>query len=675
LALVAAALAASTAFAQKPGGIIAAFNTGQNYGDDRRVVQFYNADDPSAPLFGAFVGFDELNNYDDPTAMTVDPLTGNVYVGCFDTGTPNGGVTTMTAYDTNGDGTGSPIYDTDGDIDLLKIDFVSIYNEWAANSGGAYVTYYGKQDAALVDDGFGGTQQPVIPGEQANPMFIGNGAIDKVGEVARSNGGFYFNRRMAFMNDDTILMLDAQAADGSTDPADDVQIRILERVSTSPGISGASGSGNKVEGGYNLGTSESWESRIVGNLQSDFSAGLPLTASEPEAISGVISVGSDQGFFFGESDGGGVNQEFDPNGDPTTDADNDGDEYYAPRSDDLGFYKLIDTNSDNVPDDAVRLAIDQGLVDAETDTPMYLDEIRFYDDPTSDLNANTADGKWTTGSENIVGHLPADFNYDRTVDGGDFAILSANWEQTGDDETGDATGDGTVDGGDFAVLSARWEDRSMRPADGSFDHIFVDEADGKLVIVESNIFDNDASGNPDRNHPAILTVDFIYDAVNDRIVIDNGTWTMDEITSDPSAPHNFDGDNTGDGNSDGYVFPNDSGETGGVEYPLDGRYAVYDAENDLVYFVEDDEDVAGSQLGMDIYVYDLVNGVMTAAYMDVEESFNLFDSDDFTEYMDTGSFVGSLSDLPASGQQPVPEPATLAVLGLGGLALLRRRRR
>jgi hypothetical protein len=50
-----------------------------------------------------------------------------------------------------------------------------------------------------------------------------------------------------------------------------------------------------------------------------------------------------------------------------------------------------------------------------------------------------------------------DANLDQAVDGGDFAILSANWEAgLRGWETADFTGDGAVNGADFAVLSAHW---------------------------------------------------------------------------------------------------------------------------------------------------------------------------------------------------------------------------
>ena len=98
---------------------------------------FYDVDDLTHPLFAAFVGFEA--DAEEPTAMTVDPATGNVYLMARDSGTADG-----TTYDTELGGGQDGI----GDYDLYRIDFQAAYNDWAANFQGAgaggsdiYVTY------------------------------------------------------------------------------------------------------------------------------------------------------------------------------------------------------------------------------------------------------------------------------------------------------------------------------------------------------------------------------------------------------------------------------------------------------------------------------------------------------------------------------------------------------
>ncbi len=342
--LILAGLAAPSLAATPVGGFFVHMNQ-QNvtgFGDSRRSVTFYDADDfgvtnPS-PLFSVHIPGEQraIGSYngEELDAITVDPTTGDVYVLAFDSGT-QGSVDT---------GTGDAPNDTEGDLDLYRIDFQAVYDHWSTNFEGTTVT-------AGVTPGVGGVA-PTVPGGAAAGGFndyitygIGiqygaglhfddvnrshsntfqlAGSVEKIGEVAKNNTGQgFFDYSLEFVDSDTLLLIDdSSAADSAEDVSTDHAYRTLNRVNTSPGFATAP-AGNNGNGGFNNGTTESWESTVIGLVNQDFVGGVATGHSEPESMAYYEDpVSGRRGFWVTESDSS-----------ATT------------RGDDIAFYD-IDTNS------------------------------------------------------------------------------------------------------------------------------------------------------------------------------------------------------------------------------------------------------------------------------------------------------------------------------------------
>ena len=307
-ACMAGAVAAPALAVAPTGGFFVHLNQ-QNvssFSDSRRSVTFYDADDinsgSASPLFsvhipGEFIDPGQYNG-EEVDAIAADPTTGDVYVLSFDSGTAGNVVS---------GGAGAPV-DTEGDFDLYKINFATIYDHWSNNFQGTTVTNG-------VTAGVGGVAPTVPAGAPAGGFddyityssltqtgaglhfddvnrahsntFTLAGAVEKIGEVKRNGyagASNFYDFSLEFVDADTLVVLDDSSAPTSTDTqATDHEYRLLERVSTAPGAANDA-SGDFLDGGYNSGTTESWNSTRIGTVSLDFAGGAPIGHSEPESI-------------------------------------------------------------------------------------------------------------------------------------------------------------------------------------------------------------------------------------------------------------------------------------------------------------------------------------------------------------------------------------------------------
>ena len=550
-------------------------NENQGFSDSRRSVTFYDADAiGDLALFSVYIGREDTtgstNNNEEISAIDVDPLTGDVYVLAFDSGTP-GSVAT---------GTGGYPNDTEGVFDLYRIDFNTVFSYWTDNFKGqnartvagipATVNAFSPNPTAPNDTNTDyvtfGTGPGALPFQVSHSNAVNlAGAVTKIGEVNRNQASDFFKFSLEYIDNDTLLVLD-NAEDTSDQASTDHGFRVLERVATTPG-----------SGDFNNGTSESWTSREIAKVNLDFVNGVPTGHSEPESTAFYDNGAGVRGVWVTESDGGG---------------------------DDIAFLEL----------------------DANNNSLGY----RFA----------------TTGFNSFA------------LDNDPFTSATTN--------------------------------------DGKADNIFVDPNTGNLIIVESGFGDTvDGIDTIDREPSVIVREVLSYD---DNGQIRFGAWS-EKLTLNPTKDSTF------------------------LER---GSWSAYDSVNNAVIFISPD---TGNFLA-DIFVLDLDTG-LTESFLDVDDSVSLFFGDafgDFTDffslavvaglagdYNDSGSveqgdldlvlnnwgsdrtagFVANTDGLtslqvdqeeldrvlnnwgssaaPSFEGSAVPEPAALALLGLGGLAMLRRR--
>ena len=292
--LVSVGLPPSQAVGQT-GNFLTILNEQNANGDSTRSVTYFDADalgdaDPlnDTPLFSVFIGYDEAGDTEELNMIDVDPATGDVYVVSFDSGTS--GVVT---------GAGD---DTIGSFDLYKIDFSDVFTHWSTNYQGQNVRTLagplavggpapgGSKNSLNTDYVTYGDDNPYgvfdFQASHSNTFTL-PGVVNKLGEVKRNNStnpSPFFPYSLEFIDDETLLLLDDSAGPDATESAaTDHEYRVLERVSTSPGAAGPT-TGDNLDGGFNLGTSESWNSRRIGKVNLDFDGlGAPLGHSEPES--------------------------------------------------------------------------------------------------------------------------------------------------------------------------------------------------------------------------------------------------------------------------------------------------------------------------------------------------------------------------------------------------------
>lgn len=296
--------------------------TSNSNGDAQASVLFFDANNMAGgPMFSVFKGFEGGSNsdYTDGLGIDVDPATGDIYFIEFDSSSANVG-------------------DTSSDIDLHKIDFATVYGHWEANFKGknardsaaavhvdltspvptngvpanapgsianstnqSYVTYgVGPQSGGSFGFGIAHSNTFTLPG-----------VISKIGEVKRNNStnpSPFFINPLTFIDDGTLLMIDDSAGpDSAESAATDHQYRLIERISTTPGLANGS-SVDFLDGGYNQGAAESWNSRRIGQVNLDFDVnGVPEGHSQPESMTAFYSTagGAVRGVWVSEADGRG----------------------------------------------------------------------------------------------------------------------------------------------------------------------------------------------------------------------------------------------------------------------------------------------------------------------------------------------------------------------------------
>ncbi len=300
---------ASRAVAQT-GRFLAILNEQGSNGDSRRSVTYFDADDlANGPMFSVFIGYELAGNFEEMSAIDVNPATGDVYVLGFDSGTMQ--IPEPTA----------PTLDTQGDFDLYKIDFDSVFSHWSTNFKGQDVRTLGGS-LAVGDSLPGGSKNSLnldyVTYGGENPFdanfdfdathsntFTLPGVVQKLGEVKRnSGGGGFFPISLEFLDEETLFFLDDSSDLTAVDTAaTDHEYRVLERVSTTPGMADDAGA-DFLDGGFNLGTTESWNSRRIGKVGLDFAEGLPVGHSEPESTAYYVDpVSGVRGVWVTESEG------------------------------------------------------------------------------------------------------------------------------------------------------------------------------------------------------------------------------------------------------------------------------------------------------------------------------------------------------------------------------------
>jgi hypothetical protein len=244
----------------------------------------------NTPLFSVWLGYEIFEgeadntpqgvprgNREDTSALTFNPANGTMYALAFDSGT--------TAVP-------DPVGDVQGDYDLYRIDYQELLNDFITNSrpvGTIYApptqrTPTGNEQflADIASPLFDGVVDGIAhniphPSVGSTTVFIPN-AIEKIGEVGRSQGGgMFFDTEFSFIDPETFVFLDnASAANPGTQDSD-FQIRSVQRVSTTPGMAmmdadgpdNVAGTNDDYQGGFNGNSIQSWESYTLARLQLD----------------------------------------------------------------------------------------------------------------------------------------------------------------------------------------------------------------------------------------------------------------------------------------------------------------------------------------------------------------------------------------------------------------------
>jgi len=592
-----AAMLSAPAVAQPAGGFVAVLDDDANNSDSRKSVVFYDIDDMSTPMFAVYMGWKDSSTQlvsGNPIttgvsrsvqSMAIDPLTGDTYILAIDRDASQGSVFTPDADDVTFGGLSS---NTEGDYDLLKVNFAFAYNDWVANQGSQYVTYINTPGQTYAANS-------VAP--NLNEVDL-PGVLNKIGELSKpafndfrsGSGASYIDTHLSFVDQDTLVVLDrinhAVATEfdvANATQADDSQVRVISRVSSSPGFA-TNPAAPGGDGGFNQGTTESWISTVVGQPLGD-------STSPGEYVSTAL-----------------VN-------DPVTGT--------------------------------------LGLWIAENDQPASTgDQISFF--AINNLTGTAGNGlrQFNVGAGP---NFPVNFILD------DNPVLNPT------------SNDGDVNG------------------------LHVNPRTGDVFIIESGFFDTV------QDEPSVIIREVTsYD--NGSGQIEFGAWSYLQL--------------------DLTALPDDD------IFITDGRRTVYDYVNNVMYFYDFDTPgvSGGNGFNHDWYGLDLGTGVVTVAHLDADDSTRGFKTEDRYEFfclgitcggdLNSDGFVGvddlnivlvnwnqnvtpgdllagdatgegfvGVDDLnvvlvnwnkgtpPAEALAAIPEPGTMAVLGLLSLGLLRRRAR
>lgn len=287
--------------------------------DNKRTVLYYDAANIAAgPLFSVFLPYENGtgNLYEDPSSVTVNPSTGDIYIFAFDSA-PTADQWSIDP----GNDPGTADDDTNGDWDLYRINFSTVFNNWKTNYmgqqvrtivgpnavGGPAPTYRAGNTAGGLDDyvTYGVTSQfataattnanhqstdgvfdAVANGAHSNTKIL-PGAIEKIGEVNRNRytGTSNFHTPLVSFISQSELFLVDDARENKADPSvvgNDYDYRIVQRVSASPNLAVEPGTPTGVDGGFNRGTTESWESRRIAQMNLDADQAVSVL-SDPQS--------------------------------------------------------------------------------------------------------------------------------------------------------------------------------------------------------------------------------------------------------------------------------------------------------------------------------------------------------------------------------------------------------
>ncbi|MCC5829697.1 MAG: PEP-CTERM sorting domain-containing protein [Phycisphaeraceae bacterium] len=295
-----------------PPKLLAVTHVGQNFGEYRRTVMFYEINDLTAafdktgnngyvdgsltyakPLFAVFPGYERdsppsadpndplftLGNYEEISAITFNPANGMMYMASYDSGTA---------------GDVDPFRDTEGVMDLYQFNILEIYRHHLSTNNDRGTIYAPRYYPDYEDTPFGefgkeaghrGTNMPIdYLGGWDDVNLHQTGPIRKIGELARNDAGSFFKHQLVYVNPQTLLFLDEPRLD-DVDPAhdpltDDSRIAMWSRISTLAGLAPGTQNADN-EGGYNGQTAESWTSSTLARIVMDFDgAGNPVGNSE-----------------------------------------------------------------------------------------------------------------------------------------------------------------------------------------------------------------------------------------------------------------------------------------------------------------------------------------------------------------------------------------------------------
>lgn len=351
--------------AQASAKVIAVLDATQStWSSTRRSVVFYDPEvSMDDPMFAVFVGYEQVGNFEDPGAITVDPATGDVYVLAYDSGIAG-----------QVDGP-----DGDGDFDLYRIDYGLCYSDWQAN-GSTYKFYYTKAAPFQPQTAVPGA--PYYPSGTSNQVEL-TGCIEKIGEIARNDSSEYYDYDIEFVDEDTLVLLDNQTgADGSNEnPPFDHVIRSVRRVNVLPGNATYSSATN--EGGFNNGATESWESIVLGLVHMDYDGGGQLVgrsnpvdisyAKQEAAVIDTTVLTDVEGVWILEADGGG---------------------------DDVAFFEITDYDASGV----TAYSVGAGYTEVASPVNGYREfsygatSTALDEDPATDPTTNDGEGDWIIAS-------------------------------------------------------------------------------------------------------------------------------------------------------------------------------------------------------------------------------------------------------------------------------------
>jgi hypothetical protein len=586
------------------------------------------------------------NNWEDISGLAFNPINGTMYLAAFDSG-PLG------VADVQGD--------TQGDYDLYRVDYQELLKDFNENGRAAGTVYAPTLSAN------GLVVNPVHPASGTTTVNIAD-AFEKIGEIGRSQSGGFFDIDLEFINPGALTLIDNMDTTISNSPGTgditvdrDHTLRLWERVSTAAGA--ASGLVGTSEGGYNNQTTESWESVVLAELNMDLSSnsdvGISLTDTDesggPDSFGttnsnmhGIALVRNQNGtlgVWVAENDGP------DPN-DPTTDF-----------NDEFSFFEI-----DLAGKSATKKEFQVG-------TAPYADSFRLDEDPIADPTSNDGDAD----------HYFVDPD-------GNLLILE----------------NGFFEGEEPKVIKREVLDYDAADTDANtFNEIqfgawattgpIVPTSDDDPTEVTDSVF---ATYDAGENHIYIFDVIGESGFGKDVYVIDAATGALvyEELDASGIQDIFFERHTTrvftrGDATGDGQVTAEDIDAFFAVSNTGDAlMQEMYTLNDDTVTDLDDVTELVEVILGTFFGDANLSGGVDFADFSILSSGFNQaggwadgdFNGDGVVSFADFSILSANFGEnalsaaeadfVEAFAEAAVPEPTSLALLGIGGLLLTRRRR-